>query len=186
MHSQICLVARTKPPAPPNPTQGGGSVGRGPPALRGVFLSIFFLRRRRKNMAPGGRQPYCMENIKTQKPASQKKSPKPQPQCVSYSAATSGLHTSSQGTDALTSLPGSRNPPTHASDPHPRGWVHRAGSPPRLARRLSFHILSSLEKKEWSPRRALAILPGSSSNSIQKKFPPPSSSSSPAPAEPLP
>ena len=37
------------------PTQGGGYVGRGPPALRGVFLSIFFLRRRRKNMAPGGR-----------------------------------------------------------------------------------------------------------------------------------
>ena len=27
-------------------------------------------------MAPGGRQPYCMEIIKTQKPASQKKSPK--------------------------------------------------------------------------------------------------------------
>ena len=25
------------------------------PALSGVFLSIFFLRRRRKNMAPGGR-----------------------------------------------------------------------------------------------------------------------------------
>ena len=27
----------------------------GAPALSGVFLSIFFLRRRRKNMAPGGR-----------------------------------------------------------------------------------------------------------------------------------
>ena len=38
-----------------------------PPALRGVFLSIFFLRRRRKNMAPGGRQPACPEKIKTQR-----------------------------------------------------------------------------------------------------------------------
>ncbi len=41
-------------------------------------------------MAPGGRQPDCMENIKTQKPASQKKSPKLQPQCVSNSEAASG------------------------------------------------------------------------------------------------
>ena len=57
-------------------------------------------------MAPGGRQPACMEIIKTQKPASQKKSPKPQPQCVSYSEAASGLLTSLQGTDAVTSLPG--------------------------------------------------------------------------------
>ena len=58
-------------------------------------------------MAPGGRQPFRMENIKTQKPASQKKSPKPQPQCVSYSEAASGLLTSHQGTDAPTNLFGS-------------------------------------------------------------------------------
>ena len=83
-----------KPPTSPTPTQGGGFVGRGTPRdSRGVFLSIFFLRRRRKNMAPGGRQPFCMENIKTQKPASQKKSPKLQPQCVSYSEAASVQHT---------------------------------------------------------------------------------------------
>ena len=44
-------------------------------------------------MAPGGRQPFRMEMIKTQKPASQKKSPKLQPQCVSYSEAASGLLT---------------------------------------------------------------------------------------------
>ena len=31
MHWQACLVARTNPPAPPTPTQGGGFVGRGPP-----------------------------------------------------------------------------------------------------------------------------------------------------------
>ena len=60
-------------------------------------------------MAPGGRKPYCMENIKTQKPASQKKSPKLQPQCVSNSEAASGLLTGYQGTDALANLPGSRN-----------------------------------------------------------------------------
>ena len=41
-------------------------------------------------MAPGGRQPFRTENIKTQKPASQKKSPKLQPQCVSNSEAASG------------------------------------------------------------------------------------------------
>ena len=58
-------------------------------------------------MAPGGRQPACMENIKAQKPASQKKSPKLQPQCVSYSEAASGLLTSHQGTDAVTNLSGS-------------------------------------------------------------------------------
>ena len=60
-------------------------------------------------MAPGGRQPFRMEKIKTQKPASQKKSPKLQPQCVSNSEAASGLLTSYQGTDALANLPGSRN-----------------------------------------------------------------------------
>ena len=58
-------------------------------------------------MAPGGRQPFRMEIIKTQKPASQKKSPKLQPQCVSYSAAASGPHTGYQGTDAPTNLFGS-------------------------------------------------------------------------------
>ena len=38
----------------PTPYQGW-VLRAGPPALSGVFLSIFFLRRRRKNMAPGGR-----------------------------------------------------------------------------------------------------------------------------------
>ena len=60
-------------------------------------------------MAPGGRQPFRMENIKTQKPASQKKSPKLQPQCVSNSEAARGPHTGYQGTEALATLPGSRN-----------------------------------------------------------------------------
>ena len=44
-------------------------------------------------MAPGGRQPYCMEKIKTQQLPALKKAIKSQPQCVSYSEAASGLHT---------------------------------------------------------------------------------------------
>ena len=111
-------------------------------------------------MAPGGRQPACMEKIKTQRLPAPKKAIKLQPQCVSNSEAASGLLTSLQGTDALANLPGSRNITTHATDTHPRGWVRRAGSPPRLARRLSFHILSSPVKKEYGPRRAQALLHG--------------------------
>ena len=81
-------------------------------------------------MAPGGRQPDCMENIKTQKPASQKNPPKSQPQCVSNSEAASGLLTGYQGTDARTNLPGSPYKRTRTTDTHPRGWVRRAGSLP--------------------------------------------------------
>ena len=79
---------------------------------------------------------------------------------VSASEAASGLLTRLQGTDALANLPGSRNKPTRTTDTHPRGWVRRAGSPPRLARRLSFHILSSPVKKEYGPRRAVINLSG--------------------------
>ena len=60
-------------------------------------------------MAPGGRQPACMEINKTQRLPAPKKAIKPQPQCVSYSTAASGPHTGYQGTDAVTNLPGSRN-----------------------------------------------------------------------------
>ena len=81
-------------------------------------------------MAPGGRQPACMENIKAQKPASQKKSPKLQPQCVSYSAAASGLFTGLQGTDALASLSGSPYQATRTTDPHPRGGFLGREPPP--------------------------------------------------------
>ena len=41
-------------------------------------------------MAPGGRQPFRMEKIKTQRLPAPKKSPKLQPQCVSNSEAASG------------------------------------------------------------------------------------------------
>ena len=110
-------------------------------------------------MAPGGRQPYCMEKIKMQRLPALKKAIKPLMQSVSNSEAASGLLTSIQGTDALANLPGSPYCSTRATDTHPRGWVRRAGSP-RPARRLSFHILSSPEKKEYGPRRAIARLHG--------------------------
>ena len=72
-------------------------------------------------MAPGGRQPDCMENIKTQKPASQKKFPKLQPQCVSNSEAASGPHTGYQGTDALASLTGTPYSVRLQPRPPPKG-----------------------------------------------------------------
>ena len=78
---------------------------------------------------------------------------------VSYSEAASGLLTRLQGTDALASLSGSPYQATHATDTHPRGGFVGRGTP-RPARRLSFHILSSPEKKEYGPRRATARLPG--------------------------
>ena len=58
-------------------------------------------------MAPGGRQPYCTEIIKTQRLPAPKKAIKPRMQCVSYSEAASGPHTGYQGTDAPTNLFGS-------------------------------------------------------------------------------
>ena len=42
----------------------------------------------------------------------------------------SGLLTRSQGTDAVTNLPGSRNKPTHATDTHPRGGSLGRDPPP--------------------------------------------------------
>ena len=69
-------------------------------------------------MAPGGRQPACMEKIKTQRLPAPKKAIKLQPQCVSYSEAASGPLTGLQGTDAPASLPGSQNI-THPHHRHP-------------------------------------------------------------------
>ena len=52
--------------AAPTPYQGW-VLRAGAPALSGVFLSILFLRRRRKNMASGGRQPVSLVDIKKEK-----------------------------------------------------------------------------------------------------------------------
>ena len=80
-------------------------------------------------MAPGGRQPYCMENIKAQRLPALKKAIKSPQQCVSNSEAASGPHTGYQGTDAVTSLPGTPYSVRLHSRPPPKGWVLRAGAP---------------------------------------------------------
>ena len=105
-------------------------------------------------MAPGGRQPVCMENIKMQRLPAPKKAIKPQPQCVSYSEAASGLLTSYQGTDALTSLPGSPYQATHATDTHPRGWVRRAGNTPPCAASFFPYSFFAGEERIWPPEGA--------------------------------
>ena len=96
-------------------------------------------------MAPGGRQPYCMEKIKTQRLPAPKKAIKSLTQCVSASAAASGLLTSHQGTDAPTNLFGS----WYSVRLQPRRRMQGAdskggGNAPRLWWRLSSPILSSL------------------------------------------
>ena len=50
------------------PPPKGWVLRAGPPALSGVFLPLFFLRRRRKNGAPGGRWQACLEEIRIRKP----------------------------------------------------------------------------------------------------------------------
>ena len=68
--------------------------------------------------------------VETEQGAALKKAIKSPPQCVSNSEAASGPHTSPQGTDALTSLPGSRYQTTRTTDTHPRGGSLGRGLPP--------------------------------------------------------
>ena len=105
-------------------------------------------------MAPGGRQPFRMEKNKTQQLPAPKKAIKPLMQCVSYSEAASGQHTGHQGTDALASLSGSQNITTHATDPHPRGWVRRAGNPPPCAASFFPYSFFAEEERIWPPEGA--------------------------------
>ena len=99
-------------------------------------------------MAPGGRQPVCMENIKTQRLPAPKKAIKSPPQCVSYSEAASGLLTGYPGTDAATSLSGT---PYHV---HPQyrcrmqGWNPKAGSPPLAASFFPYSFFTGEERME--------------------------------------
>ena len=74
------------------PPPKGWVLRAGPPALSGVFLPLFFLRRRRKNGAPGGRLHGCMENIRIRK-ATKTPASKLAQSVVSASAAASGLLT---------------------------------------------------------------------------------------------
>ena len=68
MQSQICLAAGTVCGCTLDPYPRGWVRRAGPPALSGVFLPLFFLRRRRKNGAPGGRKQACLEEIRIRKP----------------------------------------------------------------------------------------------------------------------
>ena len=79
---------------------------------------------------PEGASPIAWKILRRKNQQARKKSPKLQPQCVSNSEAASGPHTGYQGADALANLPGSRNITTRTTDPHPRGWVRRAGNTP--------------------------------------------------------
>ena len=108
---------------------------------------------------PEGASPLAWKKLRRSGYHPSKKDIKSPRQCVSNSEAASGLHTGYQGTDAVTNLPGSPYCSTHATDTHPRGGFVGRGTP-RPTRRLSFHILSSPEKKEYGPRRAIARLPG--------------------------
>ena len=140
--------------APPTPYQGW-VLRAGAPALSGVFLPLFFLRRRRKNGAPGGRQQACLEEIRIRKPPTTPAS-KLARCVVSASAAASGKLT--RPDDGCSHKPAWHPVQCAAAPPTPTqggGYVGRGT--PRPARRLSFHILSSPVKKEYGPRRALAL-----------------------------
>ena len=160
MQSQACLVPRTVCGCSldPHPRGWVRRAGNTPPCAASFFPYSFFAGEERI-WPPEGASKLAWKKFKTQRLPAPKKAIKLQPQCVSYSEAASGLLTSLQGTDALASLSGSPYQATHATDTHPRGWVRRAGSP-RPKRRLSFHILSSPVKKEYGPRRAIALLHG--------------------------
>ena len=92
--------------------------------------------------------------VETEQGAAPKKAIKSLTQCVSNSEAASGLLTGYQGTDALTSLPGSQNTPTHATDTHPRGWVRRAGNTPPCAASFFPYSFFAGEERIWPPEGA--------------------------------
>ena len=131
-----------------------------PPPCAASFFPYSFFAGEERIWPPEGASPLAWKKLRRNGYHPSKKTIKSPQQCVSYSEAASGPHTGYQGTDALASLSGSLYCSTRTTDTHPRGWVRRAGSPPRLARRLSFHILSSPKKKEYGPRRAPALLHG--------------------------
>ena len=160
MQLHICLAARTVCGCSPDAVCRGRipKAGGPPPAFGGVFLPRFFLRYRRKNRAPGGRKQACLEEIRMRKPPTTPASKLAQ-SVVSASAAASGLLTrpddgcSHKSAWQLVQCAAVLSTPTQGG-----GYVGRGT--PRPARRLSFHILSSPEKKEYGPRRALARLHG--------------------------
>ena len=155
MHWQVCLVARTKPPAPPTPTQGGGFVGRGtPPPCAASFFPYSFFAGEERIWPPEGASPLARKKLRRSGYHPSKKAIKSQPQSVSASAAASGLLTGYQGTDALASLSGSPYQPTRTTDTHPRGWVRRAGNTPPCAASFFPYSFFAGEERIWPPEGA--------------------------------
>ena len=109
------------------------------------------LRRRVRACKPPSRKSFSLKRNRVQP---RKKAIKSQPQCVSNSEAASGPHTSLQGTDALASLSGSWYCSTRATDPHPRGWVRRAGSTPPCAASFFPYSFFAEEERIWPPEGA--------------------------------
>ena len=89
--------------------------------------------------------------VETEQGAALKKAIKSPPQCVSNSEAASGPHTSLQGTDALASLSGSPYQAARTPDPHPRGWVRRAGTTPPCAASFFPYSFFAGEERIWPP-----------------------------------
>ena len=89
--------------------------------------------------------------VETEQGAALKKAIKSPPQCVSNSEAASGPHTSLQGTDALASLSGSPYQAARTPDPHPRGWVRRAGNTPPCAASFFPYSFFAEEERIWPP-----------------------------------
>ena len=79
--------------------------GSTPPCAASFFPYSFFGEEERI-WPPEGASPLAWKKFKTQRLPAPKKAIKSLMQCVSNSEAASGPHTSYQGTDAVTSLPG--------------------------------------------------------------------------------
>ena len=102
--------SRNKPTRTPDTHPRGWvrRAGTTPPCAASFFPYSFFAGEERI-WPPEGDSPIAWKKFKTQRLPAPKKTPKPQPQYVSNSAAASGLLTGLQGTDALANLSGSRN-----------------------------------------------------------------------------
>ena len=81
-------------------------------------------------MAPGGRQPACMENIKTQRLPALKKAIKSPPQCVSNSEAASGLLTGYRARMRLQACLAPRTVCGCSTDAVCRGRIPKVGGTP--------------------------------------------------------
>ena len=137
--------------AVPMPYQGW-VLRAGPPALSGVFLPLFFLRRRRKNGAPGGRLHGCMENIRIRKAT--KTSASKLARCV---VSASGLLTRPDDGCSHKSAWHPVQCAAAASPPHPRGGSLGREPPPCAASFFPYSFFAE-EERIWPPEGANEIV----------------------------